>query len=759
MHHRTCIESLENRTLLAAAPSIEIIDGMPVANINWRGQQVQTFAGRWVVKLAGYSGYFPDQQAQAAQFVSQANRSFSVITHMAADGMFLVHAPETMPIDEAVSQLSALPGFISIEPDFRYELALTPNDPDFTQLWGLNNTGQSGGTVDADVDAPEGWNTTTGSNSVVVGMVDTGIDYNHPDLNDNIWINTLEIAGNSIDDDANGFIDDIRGWDFFSNDNDSMDVNSASHGTHTSGTVGAEGNNGVGVVGVNWNVKLIGMKIGSTGSGVSGAAAVSSMNYLLNLKNRVNQPPNIKVTNHSWGGGGFDGNMNSAIAAHAGAGIITVCAAGNAGTNNDSSPFYPANYNQPNNISVGNLTRFNARNSGSNYGATTVDLFAPGTDIRSTMRVAAGSYGLLTGTSMAAPHVAGAVALLAAAAPAATYQQIRDAIFQGVENVASLAGFCVTGGRLDLDGGLNLLVNIPATPSTPDLSSGSDLGQFDNDNITSDNTPTLSGTATAGLVVRIYADGVEVGAGPVDGSGNWSVTTSALSNGVRQITARALNGAVLSSPSAALPITIDTIAPTAGSPAYNYFTEPHSAGLVFSEDVGWSISNSDLEVQNLTNPAAIGTSSSYNGGTNALNMTFSGFSILPDADYRLTVKASGPGGGVQDVAGNFLAADFVYNFFFLMADADHDRRVNLNDFNILAANFGQNFRDFSQGDFTYDLMVNLDDFNVLASRFGTVLAGPDSVSGRPGLFGDSPISADTRQNRRSPGRVIDGLVA
>jgi hypothetical protein len=163
--------------------------------------------------------------------------------------------------------------------------------------------------------------------------------------------------------------------------------------------------------------------------------------------------------------------------------------------------------------------------------------------------------------------------------------------------------------------------------------------------------------------------------------------------------------------------------------------------LVFNESVGWSVSNSDFEVNNLTNPALVGVSAFYNGAINSVNITFPGVPVLPDADYRLTVKASGPGGGIQDVAGNSMVGDFTYDFFFMMADANHDRTVNLVDFNIVAANFGESFRDFTQGDFTYDLLVNLSDFNLLAARFGTVLAGPSGLTGavRGSTFGQNPI--------------------
>ena len=228
--------------------------------------------------------------------------------------------------------------------------ALFPNDPSFTTLYGLHNTGQTiGGVVgipDADIDAPEAWDLTTGSSNVIVGVVDSGITFNHPDLASNIFLNPGETAGNGQDDDQNGFIDDVRGWDFFQNDNDPTDQHG--HGTHVSGTIGAAGNNGLGVAGVAWDVTILPLRfLGPTNFGPL-SAAVGAINYATMMKNRGF---NIKVTNHSWSGGQFQ-PLADAITAHQSAGILFVAAAANANTNIDIFPTFPASYTHDSIITV-----------------------------------------------------------------------------------------------------------------------------------------------------------------------------------------------------------------------------------------------------------------------------------------------------------------------------------------------------------------------------------------------------------------------
>src|SRR5688572_27822114 len=264
MHGRSRIEPLENRVLLAATLDeipIRKIGGYDIATIPWQGQQLDVFAGRWMIALDGYAGKpFAQQRTLAAAAVSRTDATFKV-TQFIGDGVFLVTAPKQMQPAEVSSRLGRVPGFRHVTPDFRYTADLTPNDQFYSQMWGLNQGS------DIDIDAPEGWNTSTGSNTVVLGDSDTGVDMQHPDLINNIWVNPGEIPGNFIDDDQNGYTDDVNGYNFFHNNNNPSD--DTDHGTHTSGTMGAQGNNGIGVTGVGWNFKILPLKVGGIG-GISG---------------------------------------------------------------------------------------------------------------------------------------------------------------------------------------------------------------------------------------------------------------------------------------------------------------------------------------------------------------------------------------------------------------------------------------------------------------------------------------------------------
>jgi len=376
---------------------------------------------------------------------AQVVRRFKVVRDLE-----VVRLPEGMPVEAAVKLYRRSPDVLYAEPNYTWHAIVIPTDPQFGQLWGLHNTGQSGGIADADIDAPEAWDLPngTGSSNVVVGIIDTGIDYTHEDLAANMFQNVLDCNSNGVDDDGNGFIDDCYGIDTFNGDSDPMDDHS--HGTHVAGTIGAVGNNGVGVVGVNWNVRLIACKfLGSGGSG-STAGAIACLEYFSVMRDRG---VNIVTTNNSWGGGPFSQALLDAIDAHRQRGILFIAAAGNANFDNDTGDVFPANYYLPNVISVAATTRIDARASFSDFGRRTVHLGAPGDDILST--TPNNTYSVFSGTSMATPHVAGAAALLAAQDPLRDYRAIKNLLLAGGDtNLAALTS-TISQKRLNARGALD----------------------------------------------------------------------------------------------------------------------------------------------------------------------------------------------------------------------------------------------------------------------------------------------------------------
>ena len=349
---------------------------------------------------------------------------------------------DNMSVREAIATYNEASAFADvieyIEPNYiAYTAETFPNDPSFDQLWGLNNTGQTGGTPDADIDAPEAWDIQTGNN-VVVAVIDTGVDYNHPDLNDNMWTNPGEIPGNGMDDDGNGFVDDYYGYDFINEDSDPFD--DYFHGTHVAGTIAAEGNNDTGVTGVNWNAQIMALKFLDSGGFGNYFDAIEAIEYATLM--------GVPITNNSWRGYDFAEALYDAIAAAGNAGQLFVAAAGNESNDNDSSfRAYPASFDLDNIISVAATDEFDQLAWFSNFGATSVDLGAPGVNTLSTFP--GGGYEYLNGTSMATPHVAGVASLILSEDSGLSALEVKDLILSSVDPLPSLAGITVTGGRLN----------------------------------------------------------------------------------------------------------------------------------------------------------------------------------------------------------------------------------------------------------------------------------------------------------------------
>ncbi|KID54954.1 peptidase S8 [Pseudoalteromonas luteoviolacea] len=344
---------------------------------------------------------------------------------------------------EAIKLLEDHPAVAYVEPNYMVKAMAIPDDSLFDQLWGLNNTGQTGGTNDADINAPEAWDISVGSRDVIVGVIDTGVDYTHPDLTANMWINPGEIAGDGIDNDGNGYVDDVYGINAITDSGDPMD--DQGHGTHVSGTIGATGNNTTGVVGVNHEVSIVGCKfLNSSGSG-STADAIKCIDYMVGLKNAGH---NVSVLNNSWGGGSFSQALYDSITASEQAGILFVAAAGNSARDNDVSPGYPSSYDHDSVLAVASTTHTDNMSSFSQWGLQSVDLGAPGSDVLST--VPGGGYSSFSGTSMATPHVAGAAALALAVNPSLTTLELKNLLMQSGKPIADLEGKTVSGKRLDV---------------------------------------------------------------------------------------------------------------------------------------------------------------------------------------------------------------------------------------------------------------------------------------------------------------------
>lgn len=348
-----------------------------------------------------------------------------------------VKLPKYLSVNQAVSRYESDAEIESAQPNYIYNLLAVPNDPRFSDLYGMQK-----------ISAPLAWDITTGNSNVVIAVIDTGIKYTHEDLAANMWTNPGEIEGNGIDDDNNGFVDDFYGYDFFFNDSNPDDEHG--HGTHVAGTIGAVGNNNLGVVGVNWNVRMIAIKIyNSTGNGSTSAMLINAYNYVRMMKMRG---VNIRIANNSYGGCDeacvYDQATKDAIDALGEANVLQVFAAGNNSRNIENIPFFPASYTTPTILSVASSDLSDNRSGFSNYGAASVDIAAPGTGILSTIRSTT-NYGMMSGTSMAAPHASGAAALLVSHNPNLSAASLKATLMNTVDPLSQWIGFVKTGGRLN----------------------------------------------------------------------------------------------------------------------------------------------------------------------------------------------------------------------------------------------------------------------------------------------------------------------
>ncbi len=380
-------------------------------------------------------------------------------------GVFLFHS-RSKGAATLVRGIAARPDVIYAEPNYILHAIAIPNDPRFSELWGLQNTGQAilgvPGTPGADIKAVSAWDISTGSRANVVTVVDTGIDYTHPDLAANVWSApsafTVTIGGVSITCAAG-----THGFNAITKVCDPMDDNN--HGTHVSGTIGAVGNNSMGVVGVNWTASIMGSKFLNAGGSGTTSGAINAIEFAIQAKAvfAASGGANVRVLSNSWGGGGFSRALLDEINRANANDMLFVAAAGNSSSNNDLFAFYPASYNAPNVVAVAATDNSDSLASFSNYGASSVDLGAPGVSVLST--ILGGNYDSFSGTSMATPHVSGAAALVLSRCTLDT-AGLKSNLLNNVDPIPSLAGITVTGGRLNVD----RAIRVCSAPATPDFS-------------------------------------------------------------------------------------------------------------------------------------------------------------------------------------------------------------------------------------------------------------------------------------------------
>lgn len=397
------------------------------------------------ISSAGIDNSQVEENIELQNLITVAEDEGYQITQESQYSPVMLNFEEADSIEQVLSDREAaqsLPAIRYIEPDYIHTTQAEPNDPSYldTTLWGMHNTGQNGGTNDVDINAPEAWGTRTSAQDVIVGVIDTGVFYNHEDLIDNMWRNPNEIPDNGIDDDGNGFVDDVYGINAIQMNGDPLDDHS--HGSHCAGTIGGQGNNEIGVTGVAWDVRIMALKFLSAGGYGSSSDAITCINYARTM--------GAQLTSNSWGGGGYSQALFDAFKAAEEADMITVAAAGNDGSNIDGAPSYPASYELPSMVAVAAVDRNGELAWFSNYGKDTVDIAAPGVEIFSCIDEVDG-YDSYQGTSMACPHAAGALAILKAEHPDEDIYHIVNRLVSGAKPLASVAEKVIAAGMIDLN--------------------------------------------------------------------------------------------------------------------------------------------------------------------------------------------------------------------------------------------------------------------------------------------------------------------
>ncbi len=419
---------------------------------------------RIVVKLKAEAEPTSDADLMAEEIVRAPGVRAEALTSRLNAGSQLIHLNRSLSVEDAVRRAKEDPRVEYAEPDyFVYAMDTVPNDPLFTQLWGLSKAGCSicdPGFETPNIDATRAWDITTGSDDVVAVVLDTGVDLQHEDLAANAWVNPHPGI-------LPGFADDINGWNFYDGNNHTFTSSADDlHGTHVAGSIGAVGNNGKGVTGVAWHVKIMSLKFlgGPQGKG-STSNAVRGINYAIAMRNTG---VNVRVINASWGGGSDSQALRQAIADANSAGILFVCAAGNAGNNIDDDPDFPASYapDFPNAISVAAVSVGGALASFSNVGHRSVSLAAPGVSIFSTLPTSSGGYGTLSGTSMSTPYVSGIAVLVWSQEPSLTPAEVKQRIVDTSEPLPSLVSLVARSGRASA---YDALTNRIAPPKTPEV--------------------------------------------------------------------------------------------------------------------------------------------------------------------------------------------------------------------------------------------------------------------------------------------------